>query len=429
MNTLDQQLHEISGRLNRWRALRLAGWCLAAWLLAWMLAGLADVCLRPESAVLRWLLALPTLAVAVAGLAFLGRILLRKRTPAATAARLESAFPELDNHLINRILFAAVAEPNSWQLAYLREAPPDLEHLPWERLQNHRGRLQAWLAALAALALLALPLAFSAKPWTTALHRTIAPWSAVAPWSWATLVEVKPGAATITQGEALEISGIADGKPGQEIRLEIRQPQSPMREIRLGEMTTSTGNAFHFRLTGLTSSVDYRIRAGDAAPSPRYPITVLPPPALASVLVKITPPAGLPATAGEIEALKQRLRIPQYAQVALKIRANRPATAVRIGIDAAPPVALLPGSDGAWVGGFRVVSGREFHIVAETAAAVISETLPFTLENDRPPLLRIVYPAAATALGPGAVPEIRFEAADDRGLAQAFLESVALGTA
>ena len=429
MNSVNQQLHEISGRLNRWQALRLAGWCVAAALAAWLVVGLADLWMRPESAVIRWLLALPIFAVMMAGLVFLGRTLIRKRTPAATAARLEYAFPELDNRLINRVLFAAIPEPNSWQLAYLRQPLPSFVGLPWERLQDRPGRQRAWLAAFAAGLLLATPLAFTSKPWTTALHRTIAPWSDVAPWSWATLVDVKPGAATITQGEALEITGIADGKPGQEIRLEIRQPQNQVREIKMGEMTANTGNAFRFRLTGMTGSFDYRVRAGDAAPSARFPVTVLPPPALAAVLVKIVPPAGLPPPPGEIDALKQRLSIPQYALVTLWIRANRPATAVSVGIDAAPPIAFSAGSNDNWIGAFKIVAGREFHIVAETAMGKISETLPFTLENDRSPVLRIVYPAATTTLGPGATPEIRFEAGDDRGLAQVFLESVAIGTA
>jgi hypothetical protein len=39
------------------------------------------------------------------------RVVNRKRSPAAVAAFLEKRFPQLDNHLINRVLFASEHAP------------------------------------------------------------------------------------------------------------------------------------------------------------------------------------------------------------------------------------------------------------------------------------------------------------------------------
>lgn len=427
MPHLEQQLHQASARLNRWQAFRLGGWCLAGLLGTWFVAGLVDLWLRPETPPERWLLALPFFFMILSGSFLVGQAWCRTRPAAAIAARLEQTFPELDNRLINHVLLASAPTGTAWQAAYLQEPLPSLGALPWKRVQDRPGLKRAWLAAAGALLLLFMPPAIGSwAAWTTSLARVAAPWAEIAPWAWARLAEVKPGATTINQGEILEITGRATGLPEQEIRLEIRSRDGARRD--LGIPMPPAGQGFHFRLAGMASDFDYRIRAGDAAPSPRYPVTVLPPPALSSVLVKILPPPGAAAPAGETEALKQRLSIPQYASVELAIRTNRPAAAVTLSGEGLPTLPLARTTDGAWSGRLQVAAGHEFRIAAETSPVKIAESLPFSLENDQPPLLRIVYPAAAAALGPGAVPEIRFEAADDRGLKQVFVESVAVGT-
>ncbi len=428
MHPLEQQLTQVNGRLNRWQGFRLAGWLGAGVLLVLTLAALADLWLHLAGRGGRLVLSAPFFAAASIALWRLGRCLFRRRSLAAVAARLEEVYPELDTHVINRVLFAA-AVVSPWQEAYLAEPAPDLARLDWTRLPERQGWQRAWLAALLGCGMLLLPGIPNSEAWSRALQRVLNPFSAVEPWTWEQLLEVKPGAVTLRQGQVLEITGAATGRSGREIRLDLRGAAESATPLVIGRLTGASRDAFKFRLAGKTMDFAYRVRAGDALPSAWFGVTVLPPPAFTKFLVKLIPPEGVVLKTAEVDLLRTPLLVPQWATAAFRIAANRPLQSVTLAVDDAKPLRLSL-ENGEWHGGLLIVAGHEFRLAAVDAEGhPLSEKFGFVLERDHPPELRIVYPEEGTALGPGAVPEIRFLAADDRGLRRAVLESVPFGAA
>ncbi|HNZ95863.1 MAG TPA: hypothetical protein PKM64_01540, partial [Thermoanaerobaculia bacterium] len=88
-------------------------------------------------------------------------------SPAAVAALLEHRFPRLDNHLINRVLFAAEAgRASPWLRGYVNEPVPGWSSLPLDEIKNRRRRRAGAAAVGAALLLLAAPALLYGQAWT-----------------------------------------------------------------------------------------------------------------------------------------------------------------------------------------------------------------------------------------------------------------------
>ena len=105
---------------------------LALLLAAWGALTALDVWLRPRTYG-RLTLSLVLIGLVIAALVWLARVVGRKRSPAAVAAFLEKKFPQLDNHLINRVLFANERSQSSWLRTYLNEDVPEFHTPPCTR--------------------------------------------------------------------------------------------------------------------------------------------------------------------------------------------------------------------------------------------------------------------------------------------------------
>ena len=149
MSPLEEKLVRIGGQINRWRAFEGALFGVAALFAGWFALSFADLWLRPRDPG-RLVLSGIFLMAIIAALVALVQILKHRRSPAAVAALLEHRFPQLDNHLINRVLFATDAQRHSdWLRAYLSEAVPNWADLPLAALKNRRRR-QIGAGAMAA---------------------------------------------------------------------------------------------------------------------------------------------------------------------------------------------------------------------------------------------------------------------------------------
>lgn len=424
---LDKELQGINRRLNRWRALEQALWWMTALLGTLAVSAAIDAFFRPGRTG-RLLLFGVIGALALAGVGMLGIMLKRKRSAAAVAAILEHHFPQLDNHLINRVLFSRTpAESSVWQRHYLRDPIPGWRQLPLAGLKNRRTRRWGVLSLVAALLLLAVPGAILGPAWGLALARVLNPLAELTPPTLATLVGVEPGDGTVVQGEDVVLSCEASGRSGQSVDLHLWPHDDRPSVVRLGILTGEGVERFSHRLAKLAGPLQYRFAVGDAPPSERFQIQVLDPLALKTLDLRIIPPAYTGLSTVTLDGVSETIAIPQDAEVEVRLVANREAAQARIGIEPEPLRTLKPQTDSrSWQGGLAVVSGSVMRVEIEDARGDILETdLRFTLVEDQPPVLQVTYPSEERApLAPGALPLIGFEASDDYALEWVRLERV-----
>lgn len=431
MSPLEERLDRLGSQINRWRAFETGLFGTAAMLACWAGLSLADLWLRPRHPG-RLALSGLFLAAAAAALVLLARILRRSRTPAAIAALLERQFPQLDNHLINRVLFASAPERNSpWLRAYLGEPGPDWTALPLAELKDRRRRRLGAGALAAALLVLVLPGLRYGTAWAVALQRVANPFSRLAPTTFAAVTAVEPGHATAIQGEPVELLLRARGRAGQAVTLELFPADDARSVIRLGAFeTTGAEQTFVHTISRLTVPVAYRFTAGDAWPTERYTLTPVPPLAVEGLAVTVEPPAYTRLPPRTFEALNETPEVPVQAAVTLVLTLNRAAERVVLVSGEDPPVALAPAADGRqWRGSLVAGADVARRLTAYDTAGGrrLDQALPLVLLEDRPPDIRVTAPATRAALPPGGRPRIAFEASDDYGLERVVLEKIRRG--
>ena len=432
MSPLEERLDRLGSQINRWRAFETGLFGTAAMLACWAGLSLADLWLRPRHPGRLALCGL-FLAAAAAALVLLVRILRRSRTPAAVAALLERQFPQLDNHLINRVLFASAPDRHSpWLRAYLGEPGPDWTALPLAELKDRRRRRLGAGALAAALLVLVLPGLRYGAAWAVALQRVANPFSRLAPTTFAAVIAVEPGHTTAIQGEPVELLLRARGRAGQVVTLELFPADDVRSVIRLGTFeTTGAEQTFIHTISRLTVPVTYRFTAGDAWPTERYALTPVPPLAVEGLAITVEPPAYTRLPPRTVEALNEGPEIPVHAAVTLVLTLNRAAERVVLVSGEDPPVALSPAADGRqWRGSLVVDADVARRLTAYDTAGGrrLDQALPLVLLADRPPDIRVTVPATRAALPPGGRPRIAFEASDDYGLDRVVLEKILRGS-
>ncbi len=431
MSPLENELTRINGQINRWRAFEYALFGMAALGVCWFSLALLDMWLRPRGSG-RLALSLAFVSAAVAALLLLGRVLRRRRSPAAVAAILEHSFPQLDNHLINRVLFASESgRPSPWLRSYLNESVPGWSALPLAELKDRRRRRVGAGVSVAALLLLAIPALLYGQAWTVALQRVANPFSSLTPPTFATVLGVEPGNATLIQGASVELVVRAKGRAGQTVTLELSPSDDARSLIRLGAFDASeTEQAFVHTLPKLAAPVSYRFHVGDAWPTESYTVTTVPPLAVTGLEVAVTPPAYTRLPSAIINALDENPAIPTRSEVLVRFELNRAAGAADLAVDDGVPLAMTPAEGGLrWNAALNVASGSVLRVTARDAyGSRLVQTARFTLIEDRPPAIRVTAPSAQTTLLPGALPLITFEVRDDYGLGAVRLERIGRGT-
>ena len=431
MSPLEQNLIRIGARITRWRAGEGARFGLAGLGACWAALALLDLWLRPRTTG-RLTLSLVFLAAVAAAVAALAQMLRRRHSPAAVAALLERRFPQLDNHLINRVLFAATADIRSaWVRAYLAEPPPaSWSDLPLGNLKNrYKRRLGAAALAVALLALLGPGYRYG-EAWRVALQRVANPFSTLAPVTFTTVLQVAPGDATALQGDPVELVLRARGRAGQTVVLELAPADAARTLVRLGTFdATGVEQEFVHTLPRLTVPVVYRFTAGDAWPTARHTLTPVPPLAAESLSMQVTPPAYTRLQPRTFDLLVESAEIPAHATVTVAVALNRAAERGVVTMGDEPPLALVTTDGGRhWSASLTVASDAALRMTLhEAGGRRLDQEIPFTLVADQPPAIRVTAPATRAALPPGARPFIAFEAGDDYGLEAVQLEAVARG--
>ncbi len=421
---LATQLATANRRINGFRAFERLLF-VAAVLPAWLaLSAGADLAWRFDRAG-RLALWGTGLALALAGAACVVKALRRQRSNEAVAALLETHFPELDNRLINHVQMSATPRPTAMEKAYLRDPPPSPAGLRLAKLRRRRLRQWGLGAVLLASIALSAPAMISGPAWNTALQRILNPFSSRAPASFAQVLEVLPGPVEIEQGASLVLSCRATGRGGQTADIDLWPDDDTLQTLRLGRLSGEGEELFEHALPKVTTGMEYRFRIGDAPPTPRYRIDVVPPLAPVRLTIRVQPPEHTAEATLEFEALATAVNAPMHSDLAIAAEFNRPLQRLQAGIDDDPGRDLA--SDGAvWRGTLHHVTGRVLRLRArDLKGHAITHHCRIELIPDLPPTLRLLQPAGArTALPAGVLPVLAFEAEDDYGVAWVRLERV-----
>jgi hypothetical protein len=426
---MDHELNSINGKINRWHTVEHLIFAVAALLTVWAALTALDVWLRPRFYG-RIALSAALIALAVAAVAWLIRVFGHKRSPAAVAAFLEKKFPQLDNHLINRVLFASESSQSSWLKIYLNDGVPGFSALPLQEIKNKKLRQRGAGAIAAALLALIVPAFVLGNAWTVALQRVANPFSRLSPPTFATIVAVTPENKTIVQGSGISLTVTAKGRAGQFIDIDLYPADDKRSTLRIGQFkATGVEEPFSYPVSKISTSLAYRFKVGDAYPTDKYTVDTVPPLALTGLQIKITPPKYTALAPRTFDALTNALVIPVHSEVTFQATCNRAVVSSEVAFEKTN-LALTPGADKAqWTGTAIVDEGGLFQVTAKDSLGLeMRIPVRFELREDRPPALKLVAPAGSRAvLPPNAIPVVQFEVSDEYGLGVVRLERVAKG--
>jgi hypothetical protein len=421
-STLIGQLGKVGRLLNRWSAEVRLTVGLSVLLFMLELLTLTDIALRYQRAgrVVAW-----GLLVLLAGILVerVVRALSRRQTPEAVAVCVERAFPQLDNHVINHLLFSAARVKDSFMAAYVDMDIPHWNGLDFNAMKDQRTLRRAQIALGVAVCVALLPWPLAGQAWPVAMWRIVNPFSNVPPVSLTRILSTAPGDVSVLQGGNVTVSCQVKGKAAHAVWLDVRPADGAQKTYKLGLLKGGGVEEFSNTLYKATTDLRYRFRAGDANASDWRQITLRAPLAFTSISVKVVPPAYMALPPSQYDAQAAAIDIPAGSTVTLAARCNGPATGLELS-GLGPTMALTrQGGDLNWAASLIVTNGTGFILTAVAANGDRAETtLGFSLQPDRPPTLTIKSPRQAVPLMPGDAPRIDFSVSDDFGLDEITIE-------
>jgi len=429
MGDLEQTLNQINGKINRWHACEHLIFAVAGLLTAWTVLTALDVWLRPRFYG-RIALSVVLILLLATAVVWLVKLINRRRTPAAVAAFLEKKFPQLDNHLINRVLFANESSQSSWLKTYLSEGVPGFQALPLAEIKNRKLRKIGAGAVCAALLALVVPAWVLGNAWTIAMQRVANPFSHLSPPTFAKVLAVQPENKTIVQGDGINLVVKASGRAGQFIDVDLYPADDKRSTIRVGQIKASnTEEEFTYRVSKVATSLGYRFKVGDAYPTDTYAIKTVPPLALTSLQIKVTPPSYTALPSRTFDAVTNTLSIPAHAEVTFHAVCNRETVSTSIHFEKSD-LTLTPSADKkTWSGSIALNEGTSFQVTAKDAMGLeLKYPIRYQIIEDRAPSIRMIVPSASKAvLPPNATPVLQFDVSDEYGLSKIRVERVDKG--
>jgi len=363
---------------------------------------------------------------------WISRTMRVKHTPQGVAATIESAFPELDNHLINFLQFATNPQGDAFRQAYVRHGSPQWQGLDLGKMKNRKAHLRVAIFVACTLLVIAAPcfLTATGRTWTTALWRVINPFSDTPPISLTNIISVNPGNTTVRQGEPFLMSCEVKGRKGHRVWLDVKPSDGNKATFVLGKITKSDIEKFQYPMGKVTTDFEYRFRAGDHPFPEWYTVKTRPPLSFTKLTLDVKPLAYTGHGGRQFDGIADQVEIPQGAMVDLNIVCNLPLTSMTATLNQNEKVELAKLPDGnSWGGTVTVKSGTavKLNVVSDMNEAE-ETTINYTLIEDRPPVIEVVSPRARTMLNDGVAPRIQVSIGDEYGLSDVRLESIPAAT-
>jgi len=409
---------------GRWRfAVFLERLCLWTAVLAGVVLAVSilEIALRP-GALFRLVLFASLVGTTVAAFARVVSPLFSGIPDMAVARRVERAFPEIGNALVNALQLGADGRVPSRALVSAaimqsRELVKDVrmgEAVGFRRA----GRLGAWAGG--SVAALAVAFFLFGGPLSSALLQVLAPLSFVPVQGAVRIVSVRPGDATVRAGERIVIE------------VEIEETKGAPPEGRLfwrlaggdetAEPLTPDGKTRYVSALTAVADIDYRVEVGRTQ-SRIFSLRATKRPAIERVDIEVRYPSWANREDETREnAADERLdvRAPVGSAVTWTVTTSRPADSATIRIAGERPesVALEPSVDRKVLSGAVRLSEPgerryEIHLADE---AGMPESHVLAALEDAPPRVTFVAPAKKIELAPGARVALVVRATDDHGL-------------
>lgn len=425
MPSVVPQLEKIGRSLRQWQAELKLTRGLAIFFGTLFLLGLIDLWLRLDrpDRIIMWIL---PLTIVLGCAFFVWRALSRKFSPDGIAAMVEKSFPELDNHLINFLQLARDPEKNPLKEAYLREGAPKWTGLDFRKMRDRQAYRRSRIALGITTVALLMPFFFFGNAWGTAVWRTVNPFTHVEAVSLTNIVEVRPGDATIPQGEQLILDATVQGFEGHEVRVEVEPADASRTVYSLGRISGAEEQTFSHRIPKVATDVRYRFRAGDATPTDWFIVTPRQPSAFIELKLSATPPEYTGQPARLLDAREESASIPAGSEVIVSATANTEIEYMFLNVPGLPPERMTRGQNkNEWSVTITFSEGASIRVAAKDVhGEEFSEEIPVNLLADRVPEIEILSPQGRTILPPGEQPQIEFRVSDDHGLANVVVEQI-----
>lgn len=430
MNTnaaeLEKALERAGRALNRWSAEVRVLFGAAAVLACLFAVGLADLLVGfgRFARILSWLLLTAAFVFAVFRVV---SALRRKRTIEGVAARIEKAFPELDNRLINCVQFARDARPDELSRAYVAQGVPRWRDLKLDAMRDGNARLKALASVGAAAIALAAPFLATGPAWPVALWRVVNPFSNCRPVSLTRIISVEPGDTSVLQAKSLTLACKVQGVKRHGVWLDIAPADGDRVTQFLGRIGSGGVVSFTWEIEAVNTDMKYRFRAGDHPQPQWFTVKVRPPLAFVKMGVTVTPPAYTHLRPRTFDGMTETVEIPEMSSVAIAMACNLPLASATAVAKSGSRAALTAGADAVeWRCEGLTNAADIARLVAVNAYGDTAEAdLNAVLMSDKAPSIGIVAPKGRGFLAPGAKPAIEFKVDDDYGLTDVRVESVA----
>jgi len=369
------------------------------------------------------------MAAAIAASWWIKRTLQRKFKAVAVAAMMERAFPQLDNHLINYLQFAADPGDDPFKRAYVRRGAPSWSGLDLREMKNRKMHQRALYGLLVAAVLFLTPGAFLGKAWGVAVWRVVNPFANTPPATLTNILGVDPGNTTVLQGSPLVLSCRVLGYDGHKVTVDVEPADGEQTTYALGEISGSEEQEFTYRIPKVNTEVRYRFRAGDSPFPEWYTVDTRPPLGFTELRVAVTPPAYTKQDVREYDALAEDITVPAGSTLRLRVRSNLPVAEASVARGREKLPLRQSGDATAWQGEWTITDASPLKLVAVGKSGdKADQWVRFTYEPDRLPGINVISPEGRPVLPPGAVPSISFEVTDDYGLGDLVIEQVHVGS-
>jgi hypothetical protein len=426
---LNRQLKQTDQKLRAWD-LQL---CVCLWaiilLIGLFVFGISDMVFKMGRGgrIATWLV---LVAMAILASRMIRQKWQRRLSPQAIASAIERAFPELDNHLINYLQFSKARDGDAFKKAYVGKGVTQFGRLDLAKMKNQKRHRNYFMALGGALAIFIAPALFGGKTWLTAVSRIANPFSEVAPVTLTHILEVTPGTTTVLKGDPLVIRCKIQGKRGHPVRIDVDPSDDDKTVYKLGQVDGGETQEFAHRIAKVHTALKYRVRAGDAPPSPWYEISARLPLAFTDISMTVSPPDYTGLQARDFDALVDSIEIFQGSRVQVDLTVNQEIAWARLTTGAGDPLEFNAIDDARrkWRAEFPYADGRSLKCEALNTFDEIAQSLiAVNLIADRPPAIRVTQPQGRIMLKTGITPNITFSVNDDFGLSSVRLERVEVG--
>jgi len=366
-----------------------------------------------------------------AAFTYVSRALAEKHSVMGIGARVELAFPELDNHLINFLQFSDDRTGDPFKEAYVKRGGPELSRAKLRNMKNRKAHMRANTALVIAVFMMAVPVAFTGKAWAVAVWRLVNPFSDVQPISQTHILEVTPGDSTALLGSPLVLNCRIAGKRGHKVHLDLKPADDDKTVYSIGNIRGRGEEDFFYGIAKVTTHLKYRFRAGDSPFPEWHTIKARAPLAMTSVHLAIKPPVYTKGDTRTFEGMSDEVFIPRGSDVTVTVKCNSALKSATVLCKEKKPVALAEtGQKNTWRGTVTVEAGDSLMFEATDAYDdELANAVNYTLVADRPPVISILAPKGRIMLPPGTAPNIEFAVVDDYGLAGITVERVVAGSA